>query len=226
MTDYELEKWIWTEKDFEQMGWHDATVYGLRLTENLELDLDYILQWNQPDIEGFHFTSWVAPATLVFEKPTDLTFELTQSFDDKWLEIDDIEMEKVDSKQVWTILTQQGDISFKADTFKQIIRKPPSFQFGQSIPYDERGGFSFDLTPGDKLNEELRPDIVERRKKQFEDYELAKRKFGLKKELDNLNDRRDSGQMQTKDFLIEKKELKEKIDSLTFQLRGTKYEEQ
>ena len=97
MTDYELEKWIWTEKDFEQMGWHDATIYGLRLTKNLELDIDYILQWNQPDEEGFHFTFWVAPATLIFERPTDLTFELTQSFDDKWLEIDDIEMEKIDS---------------------------------------------------------------------------------------------------------------------------------
>jgi hypothetical protein len=83
MTDYELEKWIWTEKDVEQMGWHDATIYGLRLSENLELDLDYIFQWNQADIEGFQFTFWVAPATLVFEKPTDLSFELTQSFDDK-----------------------------------------------------------------------------------------------------------------------------------------------
>ena len=104
MTDYELEKWTWTEKDFEQMGWHDATIYGLRLTENLELDIDYILQWNQPDIEGFQFTFWVAPATLVFEKPIDLTFELTQSFDDKWFEIDDIEMEIVDNKTFGQLL--------------------------------------------------------------------------------------------------------------------------
>ncbi|MBK8291922.1 MAG: hypothetical protein IPK96_14315 [Flammeovirgaceae bacterium] len=42
MTDYELEKWIWTEKDIEKMGCHDATIYGLRLNENLELDIDYI----------------------------------------------------------------------------------------------------------------------------------------------------------------------------------------
>ena len=177
-------------------------------------------------MKDFNLHFWVAPATLVFEGPTDLTFELTQSFGDKWLEIDDIEMEIVDSKNIWTIITQQGDISFKADTFKQIIRKRPSFQLGQSIPYDERGGFSFDLTPWDKLNGEFRTDIVERRKKQFEEYELAKRKFGLKKELENLSERRDSGQIQTKDFLIEKKELREKIDSLTFYLRGTRYEEQ
>lgn len=226
MTDYELEKWIWTEKDFEQMGWHDATVYGLRLNQNLELDLDYILQWNKPDIEGFQFTFWVAPVTLVFERPTDISFELTQSFNDKWLEIQDIEMNLTDNNRNWTIITQQGDISFKADSFKQVIRKRPSFQLGQSIPYDERGGFSFDLTTGDKVNGELRPIIEERRKKELGGYELAKRKFGVKKELERLLDKRESGETQTKDFLIEKKKLKEQIDSLTFQLRGTRYDEQ
>ena len=225
MTDYELEKWIWTEKDIEKMGWHDATIYGLRLNENLELDIDYIFQWNQPDIEGFHFTFWIAPATLVFERPTELSFELTQSFDDKWLEIQDIELNQVDNKRAWTIITQQGDISFKADTFKQVIRKRPSFQLGQSIPYDERGGFSFNLTTGDKANEEIRPDIEERRKKDFEAYQLAKKRFALKNELDKLNEKRDAGQIQTKDFLIEKKELKEKIDSKTFELRGTRYKD-
>ncbi len=225
MTDYELEKWIWTEKDIEKMGWHDATIYGLRLNENLELDIDYIFQWNQPDIEGFHFTFWVAPATLVFERPTELSFELTQSFDDKWLEIQDIEMNQVDNKSVWTIITQQGDISFNADTFKQIIRKKPSFQLGQNVPYDERGGFSFDLRSGDKVTEEERTSITERRKRDFENYELAKKQFGIKKELEKLNEKRDAGQIQTKDYLIEKKHLKELIDSLTFQLRGTKYEE-
>ncbi|MFN7839483.1 MAG: hypothetical protein ACK5QG_16075 [Bacteroidota bacterium] len=224
MTDYELEKWIWTEKDFGQMGWHDATIYGLRLSENLELDIDYIFQWNQPDIEGFQFTFWVAPATLVFERPTDLTFELTQSFDDKWLEIDDIEMEIIESKNIWTIITQQGDISFKADSYKQIIRKSPTFQLGQSIPYDERGGISFDLTTGDKVVTNLRPEIKDRRKRDFEAYEIAKRKFTVTKTLEKLNENRNSGQIQTKDYLTEKKILKELIDTLTIELIGTRYE--
>ena len=43
--------------DFEQMGWHDATVYGISLSKNLEIDLDYIFQWNQPEVEGFHLLS-------------------------------------------------------------------------------------------------------------------------------------------------------------------------
>lgn len=224
MMDYELEKWIWTEKDFEQMGWHDATIYGLRLTENLELDIDYIFQWNQPDIEGFYFTFWVAPATLIFERPTNLTFELTQSFDDKWLEIDDIGKEIVENKCTWTIITQQGDISFKADTYKQIIRNSPTLQIGQSIPYDERGGISFDLTTGDNLIANLRPEINDRRRIDFEAYEIAKRKFTATKTLEKLTENHDSGKIHLKDYLTEKKKLKEFIDALTIQLNGTRYE--
>lgn len=59
---YELDKKIWTDKDFEQMGWHDSNIYKIRLTYDLEFDLDYILQWNRPDLEGLLFTFWVAPA--------------------------------------------------------------------------------------------------------------------------------------------------------------------
>lgn len=58
------------------MGWHDATVYGVRLNQKLEIDLDYIFQWNQPEVKGVHFTFWVAPCTLVSESPNELSFEL------------------------------------------------------------------------------------------------------------------------------------------------------
>jgi hypothetical protein len=224
MDNYELEKWIWTEKDFEQMGWHDATIYGIRLNQNLEIDFDYIFQWNQPEVEGFHFTFWVAPCTLVFDNPKELSFELTQSFDDKWLEIQDIEMSIVDNENHWTIITQQGHISFRAESYQQVVRKQPSLQLGQTIPYDERGGFSFDLKPGDASKVETRPEILQRRKKQFEDYELAKRRFQLIKDSEKLSEKREGGLIETQQYLIEKKELKERINSLTFQLRGSRYE--
>ena len=223
MEEYQIEKWVWTEKDFEKMGWHDATVYGMRLNTNLEIDLDYIFQWNQPEVEGFHFTFWVAPCTLVFESPKELSFELTQSFDDSWLEIEDIEMNIQDDENQWTIITHQGEISFNADSFKQIVRKQPSLQLGQVVPYDERGGFSFDLTPGDTLNTEVRPEIVQRRKKQFEDYDLAKRRYELTQELEHVSQQRESGQVETNDYLNNMKKLKERIDLLTFQLRGSSY---
>jgi hypothetical protein len=105
------------------------------------------------------------------------------------------------------------------------VRKKPSLQLGQTVPDDERGGFSFDLTPSDSSIVEQRPEIIQRRKKQFEDYDLAKRRFALNKDLEKLNQKRGSGLMQTMHYLVEKKDLKERIDSLTFQLRGSRYED-
>jgi hypothetical protein len=42
MTDkYELEKWLWTESDFEMMGWHDSRVYAISFSpEQSEIILD------------------------------------------------------------------------------------------------------------------------------------------------------------------------------------------
>ena len=43
-----LEKAVWTDGDFEAMGWHDARLYSfLTLPDTFELafDIDYIVQW-------------------------------------------------------------------------------------------------------------------------------------------------------------------------------------
>ncbi len=184
MEQFKLSKWVWTEKDYETMGWHDSIVYGIRLKDNLEFDIDYIFQWNKPEIEGFPFTFWVSPATLIFEKPIEITFELTQAFDETWFEIENIEMNVANKSKLWTVVTRQGDISFKCDCFIQIIRRKPNIEFGQSIGYEERGGFSFGTIPGDKFNEELKPEIVDRRKRDFELYEMARCRFQLRKELE------------------------------------------
>ncbi len=38
---YELEKWVWSQHDFDLMGWHDATVHAFALVpEQFELLLD------------------------------------------------------------------------------------------------------------------------------------------------------------------------------------------
>ncbi|MBK8291921.1 MAG: hypothetical protein IPK96_14310 [Flammeovirgaceae bacterium] len=50
---------------------------------------------------------------------------------------------------------------------------------------------------GTKVTEEERTSITERRKRDFENYELAKKQFGIKKELEKLNEKRDAGQIQT-----------------------------
>lgn len=225
MQPFELEKWIWTEQDFDVMGWHDATVYGLQLEQNLALDIDYIFEWNPPEMEGLPFTFWVAPCTLIFERPTELSFELTGTFNATCLEIADIERIAIGQTFRWTIDTHQGDIAFNANTFRQIVRREPCFQFGQTIPYDERGGFSFDTTSGDHFVSESIPEIEQRRTREREQYEMAKKRHVLKRDLEALFAKKESGEVQTKDYLIQKKDMKERIESFSFYLKDTRFED-
>jgi hypothetical protein len=77
-----LSKSFWSDADFEQMGWHDATIHGLYIQQTdavlprLLLDLDYIVRWVQPLPPEKHFNFWVSPATLVFEDVWDLEGDL------------------------------------------------------------------------------------------------------------------------------------------------------
>src|SRR5690349_14814502 len=104
METYTLEKWIWTEADFDSMGWHDASIYAMKMDGDLCFDIDYIFKWNQPEIEGFHFTFFVAPCTLCFKDVQELSFELSQPVHDNRIEIADIELEIRDEMRYYTVI--------------------------------------------------------------------------------------------------------------------------
>jgi len=223
MDKYELEKKIWTDADFEKMGWHDCRIYKIRLTDKLELDIDYILQWNKPDIEGLPFTFWVAPATLVFKNINDIQFEIDTAFDEA-VEIEDIELNKSDNKIQWIIITQQGDIEFTADGFTQWIRQEPFFQFGQTISYIERYGFSLEQTTEQENPNRIRQDIIEQQKKDFEHYENVKKRQLKRQEKSDLEEQRENGKIDLKDYLTKKKEIKEMLDYFDYWLKNTRFE--
>src|SRR5690606_576451 len=223
MDKYELEKKIWTDADFEKMGWHDCRIYKIRLTDKLELDIDYILQWNKPDIEGLPFTFWVAPATLVFKNINNIQFEIDTAFDEA-VEIEDIELNKSDNKIQWTIITQQGDIEFTADGFTQWIRQEPFFQFGQTISYIERCGFSLEQTTDQENPNRIRQDIIEQQKKDFEHYEKVKKRQLKRQEKSDLKEQRENGKIDLKDYLTKKKEIKEMLDYYDYWLKNTRFE--
>jgi hypothetical protein len=223
MDKYELEKKIWTDADFEKMGWHDCRIYKIRLTDNLELDIDYILQWNKPDIKGLPFTFWVAPATLVFRHVSNIQFEIDTAFNEA-VEIEDIELNKTDNKLQWTIITQQGDIEFEADGFTQWIRQEPFFQFGQTITYIERCGFSLEQTTDKENPNRLRQDIIEQQKKDFEHYENVKKRQLKRQEKNDLEEQRENGDIALKDYLTKKKEIKEMLDYYDYWLKNTRFE--
>jgi len=223
MDKYELEKKIWTDDDFEKMGWHDCRIYKIRLTDKLELDIDYILQWNKPDIEGLPFTFWVAPATLVFKNINNIQFEIDTAFDEA-VEIEDIELNKSGNKILWTIITQQGDIEFTADGFTQWIRQEPFFQFGQTISYIERCGFSLEQTTDQENPNRIRQDIIEQQKKDFEHYENVKKRQLKRQEKSDLEEQRENGKIDLKDYLTKKKEIKEMLDYYDYWLKNTRFE--
>lgn len=217
---YEIEKRIWTDSDFDKMGWHDSHIYKIRLTEDLEMDIDYIFKWNQPDLGGLPFTFWVAPATLVFKKIKNLGFEFDIGFEDSF-EIQDIERE---NKNQWTVITRQGDIQFTSEGFEQFIRQDASFQFGQTISYAERNGYSLDRITNQENPGLLREDIIEKRKQDLEHYENAKKRHLKKQELEELIKFRDNKEINTKQYLLKKKEIKELLFSYEFFLKGTLFE--
>lgn len=149
METYTLEKQIWTEKDFDQMGWHDARIYGFvfyptdEYRTDLIFDIDYILEWVNPVPPEEYFSFWVSPCTLKFENIYDLQIEIDQYGNDLPA-IEDVELVSVENEiYQWNIELSEGYISFKSSGFKQFVRKKPVFTRRQFLLSEERNGVSF-----------------------------------------------------------------------------------
>lgn len=78
-------KSLWSDADFDEMGWHDGTIHGLcvqpgapdgSLPPRLLLDIDYIVRRVHPVAPQTHFSFWTAPSTLVFDDVWDFEGDL------------------------------------------------------------------------------------------------------------------------------------------------------
>lgn len=221
---FTLEKDIWTDADFDVMGWHDAQIYQIDFDTDLSLDIDYIFRWNQPPVEGMPFTFWVAPATLVFTNAKLKGLELAAAFGDDVFEIDGIEKETSREGTVWHIITQHGHISFEADGYVQYIRQQPSFQYGQNIPYQERGGISLERTTRQHNPWLQHEEFLRQRSRKEELYAYAIKYRQAKNELDEWISKREKGEVNTREFLVEKKRLKDLMFSHAYWIKGTEFE--
>lgn len=220
---HELEKQIWTDKGFEQIGWHDCRIYKIFVSKDLELDIDYIFRWNEPELEGMPFTFWVAPATLVFKAIKNLTIEPDITFADA-IEIQDIERKQINDEILWTINTHQGGFQFVSNEYEQFIRQQPSFQFGQTISFLERNGLSLERTTNQENHNRDREDILQQRKKNLEEYELSKKRHLKRKEKEQLEIAREDNKIDTKAYLLKKKEIKEVLNHYDTLLKDTQFE--
>ncbi|WP_327675115.1 hypothetical protein [Kitasatospora sp. NBC_00458] len=147
-----LAKSVWDDTDFEDMGWHDATVHGLYLQPTdllprLLLDLDYVVRWVHPERRSKSFSFWVAPVTLVFEEVWDLTGGLDLTSGIPTLEIADLHRLTPDDGReeypLWHVEGHEFDLRFRSDGFRQYFRQAPRHVPGPELSPTERGGCAF-----------------------------------------------------------------------------------
>jgi hypothetical protein len=150
---YNLDKTVWTDADFDVMGWHDCNIYALTFNigkYELLFDIDYIFKWVNPEGSDKFFKFWVAPATFIFENVYDFTMD---TFDLKLI-IDEINRDepkppknkdfiKRDIEWSWTIELHSGNISFQSIGYRLYVRNPPILLSTQVIDMNTRGGISF-----------------------------------------------------------------------------------
>ena len=155
INDEGLEKWIWTEADYESMGWHDARVWAFALfpeTNEFVLDLDYIVRWIPPQGDETFYTFWTAPATLVFRNVHDLNFDVGFSYFTSLVDLQRSHpgtpknVDYIDSKieWLWVLEFLSGEISLRSIGFTQYFRRKPIQAQRQTLSLEERGGLSFE----------------------------------------------------------------------------------
>lgn len=147
---------VWTEADFEEMGWHDNRVHAVALEYTppypgrVLLDIDYIVEWVHPDdndgVHGF----WISPATLVFEHASDLTSTVDLTGMAFELSLDAIVRSEPDphGRFEWRLQGHEFTMTLTAPGYRQFLRQPPvlSESPSQCLTVEERGGFSFALS--------------------------------------------------------------------------------
>jgi hypothetical protein len=152
---FDLQKTIWTEADFEAMGWHDCRIHGMAFehrTFELYLDIDYLFAWINPEPPEEYYTFWVAPCTMVFANVHGLNMDIGTG---PSLEIDNLSREMVgrpknadyikrDEEWRWVLSCQEGEISFQSVGYKLYVRRRPVQIRTQCLEWSERGSVSFD----------------------------------------------------------------------------------
>ncbi len=152
---YQLEKGIWSNADFEKMGWHDVVVHAVAFdTEPHELlfDVDYMFAWVDPSPPSESFSFWLAPATLVFHEVWELKIQYDASLGFQLQGIVRGETrlrphpvpEGRKEECRWTLDGNEGELSFWATGYSQFVRHQPAHHTSQSYSLVERGGISFE----------------------------------------------------------------------------------
>jgi len=139
--------------DFEKYCWHDNPIHGFRIIEmehgtgNLELDIDYIVEWICKEDSSCDFK--IAPATLTFKGITELEITLDYKACTAAISPPSIHEIKRESfsypngykSYSWHIVINwptDAYIKFMADGFTQKLNKEPIIYHQQVLPHELR----------------------------------------------------------------------------------------
>lgn len=141
-------KTIYSDDDFSQMGWHDATVYSMTFPTphffSISFDIDYIFKWHKTEA-GTRYRGWdVAPCTLTFHNVSGLKVALDWSSPDGTNQGDTsiLDIRRENSRLSpnvkfvcwdYEIELDVGVISYTATGFEQIVRVPPTLSESQNL---------------------------------------------------------------------------------------------
>jgi len=153
---YSLERYFFTDADFDVMGWHDNFVHAVAIGSDrreLFFDIDYILKWEQPLPGEQHFRFWISPATLVFEN----VYRLNVQHQD-WIGMCLLGIERSAEKVAidpsyptplwrWDLECVEGGWEILASGYRQFIRRPPMLCHSQLLSLEARGGYAFECPP-------------------------------------------------------------------------------
>ncbi len=134
---FEIEKHLWDDSDYDDLGWHDNRIYNLGFESKayrLNIEIDYIFNWDEENT-GF----WVSPALLSFENIRNV--EVGLSFKDTSdIIIDSIDRDSPNltpnqqlTEMSYYINTNVGVIKLISTGFKMFIKEEPIFSIQQDL---------------------------------------------------------------------------------------------
>jgi hypothetical protein len=147
----EIDRATLTDVDFDSMSWHDVALHAVAFEPSLPypgrllLDLDYIVGGEKPAPPSTTFHFWMCPATLVFERASDLVANLDlvgRSFEPSLSSITRSEPD-ANGDRTWTIAGHEFTMEVRAHGFTQYLRRGPIRADGQRLGAEVRGGISF-----------------------------------------------------------------------------------
>jgi len=138
---------IFTDADFDNLSWHDNSIYGISIDNDvtqwksdLILDIDFIIEWLFGVSKTVRFR--ISAATLTFHDVTDLKVSVDWGDSGKQVALNEMTLDRIERQRVeeqricldrpyyhWTLRLNSprpgGEISFGASGFTQILRQEP-----------------------------------------------------------------------------------------------------